>query len=150
MPLCPRLTPTAQGLSQPITDWARVTGTDQRLYLASEVTAPGVTTVLGLLKTGPKTLFCTHDRLMRELRGVTCVLDFYVHESCQRSGLGRQLFDRFLQCERQDPAMVAYDRPSPKLLGFLAKHHGLKSYNPQTNNFVLFDQFWTAPDEVAA
>jgi alpha-tubulin N-acetyltransferase 1 len=26
-----------------------------------------------------------------------CVLDFYVHESCQRYGIGRQLFDRMIE-----------------------------------------------------
>ena len=36
----------------------------------------------------------------------------------------------------------AYDRPSPKLLGFLRKHFELSSYSPQANNFVIFDQYY--------
>ena len=36
----------------------------------------------------------------------------------------------------------AYDRPSPKLLGFLRKHFGLTSYSPQANNFVIYDQYY--------
>lgn len=55
-----------------------------------------------------------------------CILDFYVAEACQRQGIGRQLFQAVLQdlgpgCP---PALLAYDRPSPKLLTFLNKHYG--------------------------
>lgn len=74
---------------------------------------------------------------MKELRPL-CVLDFYVHESCQRSGIGRKLYDYMLQCEKKTPAKVAYDRPSVKFMSFLAKHFGLRQYTPQTNNFVVF------------
>ena len=40
------------------------------------------------------------------------------------------------------PAKLAYDRPSPKLVGFLSKHYGLKNYVPQNNNFIVFSQYW--------
>ena len=33
---------------------------------------------------------------MREVNA-TAVLDFYVHEECQRSGIGKQLFEKFLE-----------------------------------------------------
>ena len=59
-----------------------------------------------------------------------CVLDFYVHESCQRSGLGKLLFEKMLKNEGKQPEELAYDRPSPKLLGFLKKHYGLSQYSP--------------------
>ena len=36
----------------------------------------------------------------------------------------------------------AYDRPSPKLLGFLRKHFDLTKYSPQANNFVIFEQYY--------
>ena len=42
------------------------------------------------------------------------------------------------------PAKLAYDRPSTKLIGFLAKHYGLKNYVPQTNNYIVFNQYWEA------
>lgn len=54
-------------------------------------------TVVGILKVGCKKLF-TYD-----LTGVQwemeplCVLDFYVHESKQRSGCGKLLFDYMLK-----------------------------------------------------
>jgi len=71
-----------------------------------------------------------------------CVLDFYVHESCQRSGEGRQLYDAMLRSEGVVPASLGYDRPSTKLLAFLRKHARLASYTAQGNNYVLFDEFW--------
>ncbi len=71
-----------------------------------------------------------------------CVLDFYVHESVQREGHGKQLFDLMLETENVSPAKLGYDRPSSKLLAFCAKHFGLKKYVPQNNNFVVFDAYW--------
>ena len=45
-----------------------------------------------------------------------CVLDFYVHESTQRQGIGKKLFDYMLKFEKKTPQELAYDRPSPKLI----------------------------------
>lgn len=44
-----------------------------------------------------------------------------------------------LKDEGISPQMLAYDRPSPKLLNFMAKHYGLKSYIKQSHHFVVFD-----------
>ena len=71
-----------------------------------------------------------------------CVLDFYVHESCQRSGLGKELFERMLELEKKEASQFGYDRPSSKLLGFIAKHYNLRSYSPQSNNFVVYDEYF--------
>lgn len=71
-----------------------------------------------------------------------CVLDFYVNEKVQRGGFGKTLFDAMLEYEKQHPAKLAYDRPSPKLIGFLSKHFGLKSFVPQNNNYVVFDEYF--------
>ena len=79
-----------------------------------------------------------------------CVLDFYVHESCQRSGLGRLLFDTMLSQEFKAPSTLGYDRPSPKLLSFLSKHFNLKSYSPQSNNFVVFDEYFRATVKITS
>ena len=67
------------------------------------------------------------------------VLDFYVDEEYQRLGVGRSLFEGMLGHEEAEAPRLAYDRPSPKLLGFLRKHYGLTEYTPQTNNYVLFE-----------
>mmetsp|Transcript_76380 Transcript_76380/g.181658 ORF Transcript_76380/g.181658 Transcript_76380/m.181658 type:complete len:372 (+) Transcript_76380:63-1178(+) len=137
----------AQGLRKPVT-----TGTPcllgQRIYLLVHGR-----TVLGLLKVGTKQLFVAPPpRLLRSsgssvqdsLRQISpvCALDFYVHESCQRSGMGHRLFEAMLQEEGLQPSQLAYDRPSPKLLGFLRKHYKLCSYQPQNNNFVVFDEYF--------
>ena len=73
----------------------------------------------------------------------TCVLDFYVHESIQRQGIGKQLFEMALSYYDTPPAKLAYDKPSNKLLSFLSKHYGLKRFVPQPNNFVVFSQYFT-------
>ena len=40
------------------------------------------------------------------------------------------------------PARIAYDRPSIKMMAFLAKHYGLRDYMSQNNNYVVFRQYW--------
>jgi GNAT acetyltransferase, Mec-17 len=47
-----------------------------------------------------------------------------------------------LQKENTEPRLIAYDRPSPKLFGFLKKHYGLSSHVPQNNNYVVFNAYW--------
>lgn len=96
-----------------------------------------------------------------------CVLDFYVHESRQRGGLGKMLFEHMvsqvyvitiirnfntlsirhpttsqLSYEGVEPIALAYDRPSEKLLAFLQKHYGLEKKIEQMNNFVIYDGFF--------
>ena len=71
-----------------------------------------------------------------------CVLDFYIHESCQRQGIGKLLFEYMLQCEKIQPCELAYDAPSKKLLSFLAKYYGLSKYNHQNCHFVIFYDYW--------
>ena len=55
-----------------------------------------------------------------------------------------------LQHEDRDPQEFAYDRPSPKLIGFLRKHYGLNDFTPQQNKFVLFEQFFRSRQPKAA
>ena len=52
------------------------------------------------------------------------------------------MFEKMLSSEGVRPEKLGYDRPSSKLLGFLAKHYSLKRYVPQSNNFVVFSQYW--------
>lgn len=130
---------TAQRLSRPITTWSGLLGCDNRLVLSIGA-GP---TLRGLLRVGERSLFVHRDMNGAYVQvAPTCVLDFYVHEACQRKGDGRKLFDEFLRQEKLTPDKLGYDRPSTKLLGFCARHFGLKDYTPQGNNFVLFDQFW--------
>lgn len=139
----------AQGLRKPVTFGASLYG--QRIYLLVERSI-----AMGFIKIGTKHLFVeppprsTHrhgqtstqdSQNLREVSPV-CVLDFYVHESCQRAGHGRRLFEAMLADEGLGPAQLAYDRPSPKLISFLRKHYGLHRFQPQNNNFVVFDEFF--------
>lgn len=127
----------AQGLPQTITCMNRFAGSDQRLYLKVEGSS-----VQGFIKVGGKDLFYREPSgRCREISPL-CVLDFYVHESVQRQGLGKSLFLKMLSSENVAPAKLAYDRPSPKLIKFLQKHFGLSQFVPQNNNFVIFDDFF--------
>lgn len=78
----------------------------------------------------------------REIEPI-CVLDFYVHESIQRRGVGYLLFEHMLQLENTNACKLAYDRPSSKLISFLKKRYGLSDYLPQSNNFVIFKRYFT-------
>ena len=65
----------------------------QRLYLAHD----GEAAVYGLLKVGPKDLFIMGaGGGVAEIRPL-CVLDFYVHRSFQRRGIGLSLFRAMLK-----------------------------------------------------
>jgi alpha-tubulin N-acetyltransferase 1 len=86
----------AQALKQVITTFDKFVGTDNRIYLKVDGNK-----VLGLLKVGERNLFY-RDYVFRFLNEIgtikemkpTCVLDFYVHESCQRSGVGKVIIER--------------------------------------------------------
>ena len=83
---------------------------------------------IGFIKVGYKQLFVRgRGGEMHEMKPLA-VLDFYVDAQVQRGGYGKSLFDIMLAYMGSKPALIAYDRPSPKLMGFLAKHFGLKSH----------------------
>lgn len=70
-------------------------------FIVSHLTLPfcssGKGAVTGMLKTGKKGLY-VFDRDGHHYQvQPPCVLDFYVHESRQRTGLGKQLFEHMLQ-----------------------------------------------------
>ena len=139
----------AQGLvghnnrPNPITQAHTLSETNARLYLLAQAGPSGAPLLVGLLKVGHKQLYhWDANGRTHELRDQLCVLDFYVHETYQRGGIGKVLFDAMLAHEQTPPERFAYDRPSPKLLGFLAKHYHLTDFTPQQNKFVLFDQFF--------
>jgi len=128
----------AQGLSQVLTSLMRLqTHVDHRLYMLCQGRCS-----IGILKVGTKKLFVRNEIAdMKEIEPL-CVLDFYVHEKAQRSGFGKILYEHMLLNENILPHQLAYDRPSPKLLSFLANHYKLSAYVPQTNNFVVFNAYF--------
>uniref|UniRef100_A0A8D8ES39 Alpha-tubulin N-acetyltransferase n=1 Tax=Culex pipiens TaxID=7175 RepID=A0A8D8ES39_CULPI len=118
-----QLSAQAQGLSNPVTTSQKLRNSDHHIYLMFEPNEKhGL--VVGILKVGHKSLYVFDQN--GETVNVTapCVLDFYVHESRQRGGLGRELFEHMLNEEKIQPQSLAIDRPSEKLLGFLQKHYG--------------------------
>jgi len=52
--------------------------------------------VVGLLKTGSKNLFLFDEMGEHYQLQARCILDFYVHESRQRMGLGNILYQHML------------------------------------------------------
>jgi alpha-tubulin N-acetyltransferase 1 len=116
---------------------ARFAGSEQRIYLRLNSGR-----IEGMLKVGKKELFY-RDRFGKcKAISPLCVLDFYVHESIQRKGIGKLLFLKMLLSEDITPNELAYDRPSHKLLHFLKKHFNLHRYISQNNNFVIYDDYF--------
>lgn len=133
------LSARAQFLAAPISTAQKLhANPGQRLYLMFDEAARAA---VGLLKVGRKHLFIMEGTKQHEIEPL-CVLDFYVHESRQRTGCGLQLFEEMLRVEGAEPHRLGYDRPSPKLMGFLRKHYNLSRFTPQANNFVVFADFF--------
>lgn len=80
--------------------------------------------VTGLLKIGTKNLYVFDENGDTKMIPAMCVLDFYIHESRQRAGLGKEMFEVMLERENVHPIKLAIDRPSDKFLAFLRKHYG--------------------------
>lgn len=120
-----------------ITTVSKMCANDHTCYFKAEGK-----TCIGFIKVGVKNLFVrTRSNGLVEMQPL-CVLDFYVDGKVQRGGFGKILFDAMLSFEKQAPSKLAYDRPSSKLIGFMGKHFGLKSYVPQNNNYVIFDEYF--------
>jgi hypothetical protein len=79
-----KLSAKAQDLKQPVTSYCKISGAHGRLYFRVDGRK-----VIGLLKVGPKTLFYRDKGGNVKEFNLLSVLDFYVHESMQRSGQGK-------------------------------------------------------------
>ncbi|XP_074654816.1 uncharacterized protein LOC141908612 [Tubulanus polymorphus] len=129
----------AQNLHGPITSGRKLEISDHKLYLIKD---PNANAIVGILKVGRKRLFVyDHEGKQHEVKPL-CVLDFYVHESRQRTGCGKQLFEFMLRSEGVKVAHLAIDRPSHMFSSFLKKHYNLKATINQVNNFVIFQGFF--------
>ncbi|KAM8882959.1 alpha-tubulin N-acetyltransferase 1 isoform 1-T1 [Synchiropus picturatus] len=138
-----RASAQAQNLPAPITSASKLQCQRHQLYLLKDGDANGGNgVILGYLKIGSKKLFLLDRQGVHVEAEPECALDFYVAESMQRNGYGLELFNFMLQHKSLEPARMAYDRPSPKFLSFLAKHYCLNQSVPQVNNFVVFESFF--------
>lgn len=131
----------AQGLHTVITTGRKLQLSDHILYIMKDSSGQRGS-VVGILKIGHKKLFVYDNHgAVNELEPM-CVLDFYVHESRQRMGCGRQLFDFMLHDQGVSAQHLAIDKPSFKFSQFLNKHYHLRAEIPQVNNFVVFEGFF--------
>lgn len=136
----------AQGLPAPVTSTLRLQGSGHRIYILVEPTAGGGV-VLGLLKVGFKQLFLRDEHSRLQQGRPLCLLDFYVHQSRQRQGWGRRLFDRMTETEQVAASKLAIDQPSEKMLAFMERHFGLTQPLSQSNHFAVFPGFFETPVE---
>ena len=136
-----RASAAAQNLHQIITSSEKLKTSDgnQLVYFLCDFTT---NQVVGLLKVGKKKLFVYDQQGVQHEMTPVCVLDFYIHESRQRVGCGKILFEAMLKLEETHVEHLAIDRPSDKFLYFLRKHYELTNIIPQVNNFVIFDGFF--------
>lgn len=133
----------AQGLRRPVTSTSKLRDSDHLIYLLKDEQNRELGAAIGFLKIGYKTLF-VYDKngTIHEMTPM-CVLDFYIHESRQRQGFGKELFDYMLQDTRLHACQLAVDKPSYKFSSFLKKHYNLIHSIPQTNNFVIYQGFFS-------
>ncbi|XP_062620566.1 alpha-tubulin N-acetyltransferase 1-like isoform X1 [Saccostrea cucullata] len=134
----------AQGLRTIITTGRKLELSDHILYIMrDDQLNDNKGGVVGILKIGHKKLFVYDTKgHVHEMEPV-CVLDFYVHESRQRMGCGKLLFEYMLKEQNIDPHHLAIDKPSFKFSKFLQKHYNLKAELPQVNNFVVYEGFFS-------
>lgn len=138
-----RASAKAQHLTAPITSASKLQSQRHQLYLLKDGESnSGRGVAVGFLKVGYKKLFLLDRQGVHIEAEPLCVLDFYISENLQRHGYGLELFDFMLQHKSLEPVLMAYDRPSPKFLSFLAKHYCLTQSVPQVNNFVVFEGFF--------
>jgi alpha-tubulin N-acetyltransferase 1 len=129
----------AQGLTHIITTYTSFANSDNKMYI---LTAENGKKALGFVKVGARNLFLWDRRGVQHEKKVLCLLDFFTFPSCQRKGHGRKMIDAMLDDCSLQMKQVPIDRPSSLCLSFMKTHFGLTSFLPQSNNFVVFDEFW--------
>ncbi|SPP78449.1 alpha-tubulin N-acetyltransferase 1-like [Drosophila guanche] len=134
----------AQELVSQVTTAQRLGRSDNQIvYLMADADDGPNGSVVGLLKVGTKNLYLYDGTgKAHQVKGAPAILDFYVDEKHQRRGLGKQLFETMLTQEGWSPAKLSIDRPSSKMLLFMARHYGLVRTIPQANHFVLYEGYF--------
>lgn len=134
-----------QGLDGPITSTEKLLSTPDQcciIYCDTDHGKP-----LGFVKYGLKDLY-VYKKLGKgkvdyiPMAKTMCVLDFYVSTKEQRRGIGLIMFKHMLEDMGKDPPKLAYDRPSPLLLGFLSRHYGMTDPDPQPNRYTIYEGFF--------
>lgn len=134
-----------QGLKHIITTYSSFVNSDNhRLYILynDENTRP-----VGFIKVGHKHLFIFDIYGFQHEMTPLCLLDFFVCNDVQRQGYGKKMYDAMLKNENVEPRKIAIDRPSPLCLSFMKKHFGLCEFVHQTNNFVVFNDYFDVAEK---
>ena len=129
----------AQGLNHVITTYESFISSPNKIYM---LCSHDHTTAFAFLKVGYRNLFLWDPEGQQHELKILCLLDFFTHPNCQRKGYGKQMIDKMLQTEHLEMQQIPIDKPSNLCFQFMKKHFGLENYIPQSNNFVVFDQFW--------
>ena len=136
---------TVQGLNHVITTYSAFMSGNNTIYM---LLSDDQREALGFVKVGYRHLFFwDHFGAQREYMNILCLLDFFVHPSTQRKGYGKKLIDKMLATENKEMKEIPIDKPSPLCLSFMKKHFGLSQFTPQSNNYVIFEQFWEEEDK---
>lgn len=128
-----------QGLRHTITTFDSFANSENRIYILLDKTHR---IALGFLKVGFRRLYIYSETGIQHEIVPLCLLDFFICNVCQRHGYGRIMYDSMLRSENVEPRMIAIDRPSKLCLSFMKKHFGLENFVPQTNNYVVFDDYF--------
>jgi alpha-tubulin N-acetyltransferase 1 len=134
-----RASSTAQGLRQVITTYSAFSGSDNTMYILLD---DSNRKIVGFTKVGSRRLFLWDPTGEQHEANVLCLLDFFTFPECQRRGNGKRMIDRMLAHQRVEMRQVPIDRPSALCLSFMKKQFGLSDFFPQSNKFVVFDEFW--------
>ena len=133
-----------QGLKHVITTFQSFFNGDNKLYI---LVSEDKNKALGFVKTGPRHLYFWNSSGTQSEFNILCLLDFCVCPNSQRKGYGKALIDKMLQVEGKEMYQIPIDKPSPLCLSFMKKHFNLVRFVPQSNNYVVFDQFWQSTAE---
>jgi alpha-tubulin N-acetyltransferase 1 len=109
-----------------------------KMYILTE----GGKKVMGFVKVGVRNLFLWDRKGVQHEKKVLCLLDFFTYPICQRQGHGRRMINAMLEDQGLTMRQIPIDRPSALCLAFMKKHFGLAEFLSQSNNFVVFEEFW--------
>lgn len=122
----------AQGKLRPCTSVVNIrkSGTDERMFIDYDYKRDRVN---GFVRFGERNI----PQGKGEFLNCFCLLDFWVHNSVERRGVGQKLFNYALQSVGKTPNELAYPSFSNKLEAFLATKYGLKAPR-QIGGFFFF------------
>ena len=140
-----QLSSKLQGLKHVITTFQSFFNGDNKLYI---LVSEDKSKALGFLKVGPRHLYFWDNSGGQKEFNILCLLDFCVCPNSQRKGYGKILIDKMLETECKEMHQIPIDKPSPLCLSFMKKHFGLSRFVPQSNHYVVFDEFWMSSAQI--